>query len=60
MSTFTIDTSTSRATPSPVPGKRVTAPSILARKIDGKTEQPIVMLTAYTMKQRHKSRSPLE
>ena len=50
MSTFTMDTSTSRATPSPVPGKRVTAPSIRARKIGGKTEQPIVMLTAYTMR----------
>jgi 3-methyl-2-oxobutanoate hydroxymethyltransferase len=54
MSTFTIDTSTSRATPSPVPGKRMTAPSIRARKIaegDGfKIEQPIVMLTAYTMR----------
>jgi 3-methyl-2-oxobutanoate hydroxymethyltransferase len=50
MSTFTIDTSTSRATPSPVPGKRMTAPAIRARKIDGKTEPPIVMLTAYTMR----------
>ncbi len=50
MSTFTIDTSTSRATPSPVPGKRMTAPSIRARKVSGKTEQPIVMLTAYTMR----------
>ena len=50
MSTFTIDTSTSRATPSPVPGKRMTAPSIRARKADGKTEHPIVMLTAYTMR----------
>lgn len=50
MSTFTIDTSTSRATPSPVPGKRMTAPSIRARKVDHKTEQPIVMLTAYTMR----------
>jgi 3-methyl-2-oxobutanoate hydroxymethyltransferase len=50
MSTFTIDTGTSRATPSPVPGKRVTAPSIRARKVNGKTEQPIVMLTAYTMR----------
>jgi len=28
----------------------MTAPSIRARKIDGKTEQPIVMLTAYTMR----------
>jgi 3-methyl-2-oxobutanoate hydroxymethyltransferase len=50
MSTFTIDTSTSRATPTPVPGKRMTAPAIRARKVDGKTEQPIVMLTAYTMR----------
>ncbi len=54
MSTFTLDTSTSRATPSPVPGKRTTAPSIRARKVaaDGgfRTEQPIVMLTAYTMR----------
>jgi 3-methyl-2-oxobutanoate hydroxymethyltransferase len=50
MSTFTIDTSTSRATPSPVPGKRMTAPAILGRKANGITEQPIVMLTAYTMR----------
>ena len=50
MSTFTIDTSTSRATPVPVLGKRMTAPSIRARKVDGNTEQPIVMLTAYTMR----------
>jgi len=50
MSTFTIDTSTSRATPSPVPGKRMTAPAIRGRKADGRTEQPIVMLTAYTMR----------
>src|SRR5438874_8671746 len=50
MSTFTMDTGTSRATPSPVPGKRMTAPSIRARKLKGKTEQPIVMLTAYTMR----------
>ena len=50
MSTFTIDTATSRATPTPVPGKRMTAPAIRARKVDGKTEQPIVMLTAYTMR----------
>jgi 3-methyl-2-oxobutanoate hydroxymethyltransferase len=50
MSTFTIDTGTSRATPSPVPGKRKTAPSIRARKAEGRTEQPLVMLTAYTMR----------
>ena len=50
MSKVTIDTSTSRATPSPVPGKRTTVPSIRARKQDGSTEEPIVMLTAYTMR----------
>ena len=50
MSTFTIDTATSRATPSPVPGKRMTAPALRARKVDGKTEEPIVALTAYTMR----------
>ena len=33
MSTFTMDTGTSRATPSPVPGKRMTAPSIRGRKV---------------------------
>ena len=50
MSTFTIDTATSRATPSPVPGKRMTVPALRGRKKDGRTEQPIVMLTAYTMR----------
>ena len=50
MSTFTIDTGTSRATPSPVPGKRTTVPAIRERKQDGATERPIVMLTAYTMR----------
>ena len=50
MSKVTIDTGTSRATPSPVPGKRTTVPSIRARKADGRTEEPIVMLTAYTMR----------
>ena len=50
MSTFTIDSATSRATPTPVPGKRMTVPAIRARKTNGKTEQPIVMLTAYTMR----------
>ncbi|HET7708366.1 MAG TPA: 3-methyl-2-oxobutanoate hydroxymethyltransferase [Sphingomicrobium sp.] len=50
MSTFTLDTATSRATPSPVPGKRMTVPSLRGRKQDGRTEQPIVMLTAYTMR----------
>ena len=54
MSTFTMDSGTSRVTPSPVPGKRTTAPAILARKVakdEGfETAQPIVMLTAYTMR----------
>ena len=50
MSTFTIDTATSRATPTPVPGKRMTAPALRARKVDGTTEQSIVALTAYTMR----------
>ncbi len=50
MSTFTIDTGTSRATPTPVPGKRMTVPSLRSRKAGGVTEQPIVMLTAYTMR----------
>ena len=54
MSTFTIDTGTSRATPSPVPGKRTTVPAIRSRKLPFDTgfatEQPIVMLTAYTMR----------
>src|SRR5688572_15422875 len=50
MSKVTIDTATSRATPTPVPGKRMTVPSLRARKADGATEEPIVMLTAYTMR----------
>src|SRR5215208_6268404 len=54
MSTFTLDTATSRATPSPVPGKRMTVPAIRARKQPAgngyRTQQPLVMLTAYTMR----------
>jgi 3-methyl-2-oxobutanoate hydroxymethyltransferase len=50
MSTFTLDTATSQATPTPVPGKRMTVPALKGRKRDGRTEQPIVMLTAYTMR----------
>ncbi|HMI41641.1 MAG TPA: 3-methyl-2-oxobutanoate hydroxymethyltransferase [Sphingomicrobium sp.] len=50
MSTFTIDSATSRATPTPVPGKRMTVPTLRARKSGGKTAEPIVMLTAYTMR----------
>lgn len=50
MSTFTLDTATSRATPTPVPGKRMTVPGLRARKVERRTERPIVMLTAYTMR----------
>lgn len=48
--TFTIDTATSRANPMPAPMKRLTVPAIQRRKFDGKTEQPLVMLTAYTVR----------
>jgi 3-methyl-2-oxobutanoate hydroxymethyltransferase len=44
--TYTIDTSTSRANPTPAPMKRLTVPAILNRK--GK--EPLVMLTAYTVR----------
>lgn len=46
--TFQLDTSTSRANPTPAPMKRVTVPGIRRRKKDGITEEPVVMLTAYT------------
>ncbi len=46
MSTYTIDTSTSRANPSPSPMKRLTVPKL--QEMKGGT--PIVMLTAYTMR----------
>jgi len=46
MSTYTIDTATSRANPSPAPMKRLTVPALRDRK--GK--EPIVALTAYTMR----------
>ncbi len=49
--TFQIDTSTSRANPTPAPMKRLTVPKIRARKVDGKIDEPIVMLTAYTARQ---------
>lgn len=48
--TFTIDTSTSRANPTPAPMKRLTVPSVRARKQDGVTAEPLVMLTAYTVR----------
>ena len=44
MSTYTLDTSTSRANPTPAPMRRLTVPAIRARK----GGDPIVMLTAYT------------
>ncbi len=43
---FTIDTSTSRATPTPAPMKRLTVPDITKRK----GAAPLVMLTAYTVR----------
>jgi 3-methyl-2-oxobutanoate hydroxymethyltransferase len=46
MSTYTIDTATSRATPTPSPMKRLTVPKVQAMK----GGEPIVMLTAYTMR----------
>jgi len=49
--TFQLDTSTSRATPTPKPRKRLTVPRVRARKKDGVTEEPLVMLTAYTARQ---------
>lgn len=49
--TFQLDTSTSRATPTPQPVRRLTVPKIRARKVDGVTAEPIVMLTAYTARQ---------
>ena len=44
--TFTIDTSTSRANPTPAPMKRLTIPAVRARK----GGEPLVMLTAYTVR----------
>ena len=49
--TFTLDTATSRANPTPAPMKRLTVPAIQRRKVDGRTAEPLVMLTAYTARQ---------
>ena len=49
--TFTLDTSTSRANPTPAPMKRLTVPAIQRRKVEGRTTEPLVMLTAYTARQ---------
>jgi 3-methyl-2-oxobutanoate hydroxymethyltransferase len=46
--TFTLDTATSRAHPVPEPVRRLTVPGIAARKVNGATADPVVMLTAYT------------
>jgi 3-methyl-2-oxobutanoate hydroxymethyltransferase len=53
--TFTIDTATSRANPTPAPMKRLTVPAIRGRKVAneqgvGVTADPLVMLTAYTVR----------
>ena len=43
---YTLDTATSRANPTPAPMKRLTVPAIRARK----GGEPLVMLTAYTVR----------
>lgn len=49
--TFQLDTSTSRANPTPAPMKRLTVPALRQRKQGGRTAEPVVMLTAYTARQ---------
>lgn len=49
--TFQLDTSTSRANPTPQPMKRLTVPVLRQRKRDGITAEPLVVLTAYTARQ---------
>ncbi len=49
--TYKLDTSTSRANPTPQPMRRLTVPKIRERKVDGVTAEPLVMLTAYTARQ---------
>ena len=49
--TFQLDTSTSRANPTPQPMKRLTVPALRKRKKDGVTERPLVVLTANTARQ---------
>lgn len=44
--TYTLDTATSRANPTPAPMKRLTVPAIRARK----GAEPLVMLTTYTVR----------
>lgn len=49
--TFQLETTTSRANPTPRPMKRLTVPMIRTRKTDGVSGEPLVMLTAYTARQ---------
>lgn len=49
--TFQLDTATSRANPTPQPMRRLTVPALRKRKQNGKTDEPIVVLTAYTARQ---------
>jgi len=49
--TFTLDSSTSRAHPTPAPMKRLTVPVIRQRKTPQGTDAPLVVLTAYTARQ---------
>ena len=49
--TYTLDTSTSRANPTPTPMRRLTIPALRGRKVDGVTAEPLVVLTAYTARQ---------
>ena len=49
--TYRLDTSTSRAHPTPQPMRRLTVPEIMRRKFEGRTEEPLVVLTAYTARQ---------
>lgn len=48
--TYTLDTKTDRAHPTPKPMKRLTVPAIRKRKTDGQSGEPLVMLTAYTVR----------
>jgi 3-methyl-2-oxobutanoate hydroxymethyltransferase len=49
--TYKLDTATSRANPTPQPMRRLTVPKLRARKADGVTAEPLVVLTAYTARQ---------
>jgi 3-methyl-2-oxobutanoate hydroxymethyltransferase len=49
--TYQLDTSTSRAHPTPSPLRRLSIPAIRQRKEDGSIAEPVVMLTAYTARQ---------